>query len=177
MAPVLRMARPADASEIARVEVEAWRDTYPLLLPEAYLVVGLDLVERVRAWRRRLGRRSQETILVAVDGDDGVVGYAAFGPDRRRGRGGELYELYVLTDHQERGLGRALCEAVADHLRQHGRRSLKVEVLDGNSSRFFYETLGGRLAARRQQRFAGRDLPTLVYVWDDARIAAAAKTS
>jgi ribosomal protein S18 acetylase RimI-like enzyme len=176
LGPTLRTARAEDANKIARVEVEAWRDTYPLLLPEDYLVAGLDQAKKGHAWRRRLERRSQETILVVVDGDDGVVGYAAFGPDRRRGGGGELYELYVLTDHQGRGFGRALCAEVAAHLRRQGLRSLTVEVLDGNSSRFFYEALGGRLAARRRQRFAGRDLPTLVYVWDDARIAAAAQT-
>ena len=57
----IRTARPEDAADIARVETEVWRDTYPLLLPDAFLVAGFDRAARIRGWRRRLNDKRQET--------------------------------------------------------------------------------------------------------------------
>jgi hypothetical protein len=34
---VVRKARPADAEAVARIYVESWRDTYPLVLPARLL--------------------------------------------------------------------------------------------------------------------------------------------
>ena len=172
MSLVVRTARPADAEGIARVEVETWRDAYPTLLPESFLIGGLDAAHRARVWRRRLAQRgAAETIIAALDTAAGVVGYAAFGPARTPALApaAELYELYLLPDYQGLGLGRCLCGAVAERLTEAGTPSLCVEVLEGNVARFFYEAMGGRLAARKAHAFAGRNLPTLVYAWDDLR--------
>lgn len=171
-AAVVRTARPEDAPAIARVEVSAWRDAYPMLLPERFLVGGLDPARRSMAWTRRLDRRSDhETVLVLVDGSAGIVGYAAYGAARGSAAKAtaEIYELYLHPDFQGRGFGRRLCAAIAGRLLERGASSLCVEVLEGNNARFFYEALGGRLAARKRHAFAGRKLPTLVYAWDDLR--------
>ncbi len=169
MSVLLRIARPSDAPGIARVEVEAWRDTYPTLIPSRYLVHGLDLGRRTRLWRRRLSQRRGETVIGAFDSSTDAAGYAAFGPSRSRALPfeGELYELYLLPEAQGRGLGRCLCAAAAEGLLKAGMSSMCVEVLEGNVSRFFYEALGGRLAARKRHPFAGKRLPTLVYAWND----------
>ena len=102
-------------------------------------------------------------------GASAVVGYAVFGRCRNAHLppGAELYELYLHPDHQGRGLGRRLMTAVAERIERWGQAALCVEVLEGNPSRFFYEALGGRLAARKSHTFAGQSLPTLVYAWND----------
>ena len=160
----------SDAAGVARVEVEAWRDTYPTLLPDDYLVRRLDVGRSAAIWRRRLRERSRN-ILVATPPDTPhqISGYATWGRCRLglASAGGELYELYLMPGHQERGLGRRLCAAVAGRLLETGLSSMSVEVLEGNPARFFYEALGARLAARTRHPFAGEDLPALIYIWDD----------
>ncbi len=171
---LLRNADPSDAPGIARVEIEAWRDTYPTLVPQSYLIDHLDIQRRTGLWHRRLLKGRGETVIGAFDAKNIAVGYVAFGQARNRAdsRAGELYELYLLPDAQAQGLGRRLCITAADHLLRLDTTSMCVEVLEGNPSRYFYEAMGARLAARRKHRFAGTDLPALIYRWDDLKTLA-----
>lgn len=170
MSLIVRDARMADAEDIARTEVETWRDTYATLLPDTYLVGTLDVTRRIRGWRHRLRRRAQDKTIVASTHIAGhIVGYATFGPTRANTLPycGQLYELYLLSDYRGQGMGRQLCATVAERLLKAGILSMCVEVLEGNPSRFFYEALGGRIAARTEHPFAGRNLPALIYAWED----------
>ena len=171
MDTLVREARMSDADGVARVEVEAWRDTYPTLLPNDYLVQHLDVGRGAATWRRRLRGRSRNTLVAApVDTPKKISGYATWGRCRLNvptAGGGELYELYLMPGHQERGLGRRLCAAVARRLVDCGLSSMRVEVLEGNPARFFYEALGARLAARTRHPFAGEVLPAFIYIWND----------
>ncbi len=170
---VVREAGLPDAQGVARVEIEAWRDTYPTLLPSAHLVGGLDMARRTAFWRHRLSNRSPiRTVVGAVNSPRRIAGYATWGPCRVGALpfGGQLYELYLLPDDQGRGLGRLLCAAVGERLLKAGITSMCVEVLEGNPNRFFYEAMGGRLTARARHPFAGTVLPTLIYAWDDLEL-------
>ncbi len=172
--PVIRIARQGDASGIARVETETWRDAYPTLLPGAYLVQNL--VTRSR-WQQRLQSRVRN-VLVAEAAPRRIVAYATWGPagwHRARPGGpaaGQLYELYVHADHHEKGIGRHLCAEAAQRMAGRGMESLYVEVLEGNPNRFFYEALGARLVARTHHDFAGQRLPSVVYLWTDLKTLA-----
>ena len=172
--PVIRVARPGDASGIARVETETWRDTYPTLLPRAYLVQNLGTRSR---WRQRL-QGGVRNVLVAEAAPGRIVAYATWGPTgwgRVRPGGpasGQLYELYVHADHREKGIGRRLCAEVARRMAGRGMGSFYVEVLEGNPNRFFYEALGARLVARTHHNFAGQRLPSVVYLWTDLKTLA-----
>ena len=173
MSVVVREAELSDAHGVARVEIDAWRDTYPTLLPSAHLVGGLDMARRTVFWRHRLSNRSAlRTVVGAVNSRGPIVGYATWGPCRvdTLASGGQLFELYLLPDHQGRGLGRRLCAAVGECFLKAGVSSMCVEVLEGNPNRFFYEAIGGRLAARARHPFAGTILPTLIYAWDNLEL-------
>ena len=173
MAPMILSIRPAaaaDAAAIARVHVDAWRDAYPMLLPDDYLAERLSEDRQRTAWRHRLhGARRGETILVAITGDGTIVGYVAFGPCRRRGMTamGEIYELYVAPAHQDHGAGRRLLIAARARMQKAGTGSVAVEVLAGNPARFFYERLGAAISGTATQSFAGRRLETVIYIWRD----------
>lgn len=177
MSLVIRSAKPRDADALARIEAEVWRDAYPSLVPDRYLTATLAPERRRGVWLRRLAGAGRSRTVVAHDGDGGeTVGYATFGPSRwpLLPFGGEIYELYLRPDHQGHGYGRALCVWIADRFLEIRIASACVEVLAGNHSRFFYETLGGRLVAHGAHTLAGVRLPTLIYGWDDVRALARA---
>jgi L-amino acid N-acyltransferase YncA len=164
---LVRPAVPDDAAGIAAVQVDSWRDTYPTLLPDSYLSERLS-VERCRErWQRTLqAGQGRESTLVAEHGG-GIVGYASGGRcrDRALAYDAEVYELYLLPDWRERGLGRALLLALAARLHEQGMGSAVVEVLAGNPSRWFYEAMGARPVAYQQHHFQGEDLPAVLYAW------------
>ncbi|PPR72682.1 MAG: hypothetical protein CFH03_01321 [Alphaproteobacteria bacterium MarineAlpha3_Bin2] len=172
--PVIRIARPGDASGIARVERETWRDAYPTLLPKAYLVQNLGARSR---WPQRL-QGGVRNVLVAEAAPHRIVAYATWGPTgRHRARprspaAGQLYELYVHADHREKGIGRRLCAEVARRMAGRGMGAFYVEVLEGNPNRFFYEALGARLVAHTHHDFAGQRMPSVVYLWTDLKTLA-----
>ena len=166
----IRLARPADAAGIARVHVATWRDTYPGVLPAAYLV-ALSAETEERRWRGRLARPAAGcATFVADDPQVGVSGYATCGANRRPlpvKIDGEVYEIYVDPCAQGRHLGRRLIAAMADRLLVQGFRSACIRVLRDNPTRWFYRHLNGRLILEETIRFAGADLSQLTYVWPD----------
>ena len=83
-------------------------------------------------------------------------------------RTGEVSALYVLPEHQGRGVGRRLVAAVAAHLRKHGLPALTIAVLAANApARGFYRALGGLEVATGVTEEDGHQLPEVVYGWPD----------
>ena len=138
-------------------------------MPRAYLVENLGARSH---WQQRLRERTRR-VLVAEAAAHRIVAYASWGPASWHGIAPhssaqwQLYELYVQVDYREEGIGRRFCAEVARRLSGRGIESLIVEVLEGNPNRYFYEALGARLIARTHRNFAGRSLPTAIYLWTD----------
>lgn len=172
MTVTIRRARPGDAAAMARVHVAAWRNAYPGLLPDAYLA-NLSVTREAAGYEQglALGRGGHAGFLAIADGSEtpggGVVGFVTGGFARRPGIAeGEVETLYLLDDFRERGIGRRLMRAMASHLASLGAGSAFAWVLEGNPSRFFYERLGAKPAAREVIRFAGTELPQRAYAWE-----------
>ena len=110
----IRPARLSDASAIADIQVETWRDTYAGLIPDRTLL-GLSRMCHIENWRRILRDMRADTITRVAEGADAcVVGFANGGRARPTNLpyDGEVYTLYVLPDHQGAGNGRGLLGAL-----------------------------------------------------------------
>jgi ribosomal protein S18 acetylase RimI-like enzyme len=168
----LRPARPRDASGIARVHVETWRDTYAGLVPEDYLL-GMTEAGQTARWTTALrGARPAETALVAeVTGPGGpqIVGFGSCGRARAGPAVGEVFTLYVCGEWQNGGIGRRLLVGLFEVLADRKTSAAVIWVLSGNPARFFYEAMGGVRKAERKERFAGATLDETAYVWPDLR--------
>lgn len=174
----IRKAHPDHAEAIARVHVASWRSTYPGILPDAYLA-GLSVPRLAAIYRRGLvQRRDGEGFFVALARPDGtpagdaaelVVGFASCGRLRELGaspRLGEIATLYVLDDWRDQGLGRRLVRAAAAHLAAIGCDSARLCVLSENPALWFYQRLGGRIAARETIRVGGKRVEQTAMLWD-----------
>ncbi|MDA8346330.1 MAG: GNAT family N-acetyltransferase [Thermaerobacter sp.] len=164
-----------DARGIAEVLVDTWRTTYQGIVPQPYLD-SLSYDSSEQRWLGILaneGRPSQgERKLVHVAESNGrVVGFVVGGAERRRSEtslfDGELYAIYILVDHQGRGLGRRLVRALGADLQEIGLKSMLVWVLAENPSRYFYEALGGQLVDHKTTEIGGVALDELGYGWAD----------
>ena len=166
--PLVRGAQLVDAPEIARVHVEAWRETYAELVDEAF-ATSFGRTDRLEQWLRVFSDASPADVFVA-EAENEIVGFASAGPIAHRWRGfdSELYTLYVLRAFHGRGIGRALVAAAGMRLRQRGRPSAVVAVLRQNeNARRFYERLGAREFGTYELNDEGRDLPHVMYGWKD----------
>lgn len=160
-----RPARRADAAAIGRIHVETWRDAYAGLLPDDGL---LRLSPAIEAERWDAAIRRGATVIVAEDAAAGVVGFGSCGPSRAHSLpfDGEVQTLYVAPDHHGRGAGRALLAALFEALAAAGCKSALIWVLADNPSRFFYEAMGGRHVADRDEPVWGRMMAERAYGWE-----------
>jgi GNAT superfamily N-acetyltransferase len=166
---IIRKACSADAVGIARVHVDSWRTTYRGIVPDDYLA-RLSYERRTNIWMQILSDpESRELHYVAEDQSGQIVGIASGGPERTSDPvyTGELYGIYLLEEHQRKGLGRQLVRAVVGRLAEVGIRSMLVWVLADNTSRGFYEALGGQLVRRGQREIGGVVFGTVAYGWSD----------
>lgn len=166
--PRLRRATPADAQALGRTHVAAWREAYAGLVPDAVLA-ALDPEERAVMWR---GALAKDTTAHVVELGDAIVGFSSGGPQRDPSIpcSGEIYAIYVLQAAQRQGLGRALMSAIAADLVARGHGSAMLWVIEDNrNARRFYQALGGREIARREQQREGVSATGIAYAWDDLR--------
>lgn len=176
--PLIREARSADSLAIARVEVAVWRNAYAGLLPNEVLV---QMSERSHTaqWAGILGqRRGRDIVLVVEKRGEGVVGFGSCGRQRetRLPHAGEVYTLYLRPEYQDKGIGRMLLLRLFNALMARNMTSAAVWVLADNPARFFYEAMGGRLVAERDEKLWNTVLHQAAYGWDDlARITASSK--
>jgi ribosomal protein S18 acetylase RimI-like enzyme len=160
-------AGPGDAAELARVHIEAWRETYPGMLPQAYLD-GMNFAIHARRWRWRLTKGQEVTLAAETAG--GLVAYASGDWSRAGAPSGEaeISTLYVLKRAQRSGVGRRLMTGAARTLAARGATSLIIWVLRENTpARRFYERMGGRCELERGEAIAGRVVPSVAYRWSE----------
>ena len=140
---IIRQARLDDATDIACIHVETWRDTYAGIVPANYLD-RLSIEQRQNRWTAILTRSTDKTIVL-TDTSERVVGWASYGPSRDDdGNGhGELYALYLTSTDWGKGYGRQLILAVENRLTELGFANFTLWVLEQNArARRFYKRAG-----------------------------------
>ncbi len=161
----VRAAVPADAHEVARVQVRSWRSAYRGLIAQDFLDGLSPGFFADRYTFGRVGLRMPST-LVAVDGA-AVLGLATTGlcRDGDFPNFGELMAIYVDPGHTRRGVGRSLLAAARRRLRAVGVAGALLWVLEGNAvARRFYERDGwGSDGACRTTAFGGSPVRQVRY--------------
>ncbi|MBI1777640.1 MAG: GNAT family N-acetyltransferase [Proteobacteria bacterium] len=168
-APSIRPATERDLPAIARVLVDTWRSTFQGILPDSFLS-ALSYPEQEERHRRRM-RQPENQHLVIEDTAGTVVGFANSGRSRlvEYPHLSELYAIYILADHQARGLGRRLVGAVARALIVQGRSRMLVRALEANPCRAFYEHLGAERLGMHSLAMEDFAVPAIDYGWDNVR--------
>ncbi|WP_417671281.1 GNAT family N-acetyltransferase [Roseibium sp.] len=162
----LRAATASDSDALATIHSAAWLGAYRGLLN------GVDLDRLIARrppqwWRQALARGVQIKVL-QVGGE--TVGYGTYGPCRLSSLGceGEIYELYLLPEHQGLGFGKQLFRAIQQELANRHLSGLAVQVLTLNDpAKAFYRALGGKLSATSSHIIKGKAYDLSIYSWPD----------
>ncbi len=163
----LRPAIDVDAAAIGSAHVQAWRETYPGIVPAARLA-ALDPAERAAVWRAAIAARQHVTL---AEDQAGLAGFALTAeqrePDLLPDHAGEVWSIYLLRRAQRRGIGRALMIDAARHLAATGRDTMALWVMASNGRAVaFYTALGGRALLRRSVRRPTWLLDEIAFGWD-----------
>ena len=80
---------------------------------------------------------------------------------------GDLTSIYVLEKFQGMGIGKKLVKELFSKFDELEFKTIFVEVLEDNNSRFFYEGFGAELLKNEKIIIAGTELNLLIYAWKD----------
>ena len=146
----VRPARPGDATELGRIQVETWRTAYAEILPTAALT-ALSADAAAGAWADAIGRppSPRHHVLVALE-KDALVGFVALAPaddleatDPQPATTLAIAPLLVEPRWGRRGHGSRLLAAPVDHAREDGMPRAIAWIPEGDTaSRTFFESAG-----------------------------------
>ncbi|RUP00202.1 GNAT family N-acetyltransferase [Hyphomicrobium sp.] len=159
----VRNARPADASVLAEIFRDSWRQAYTGILPSLYL--EREILRRDASWWRR-AVAAERNLLVVLHGET-IAGYATCGRARGGGRdSGEIYEIYLAPPYQGLGMGEHLFEACRATLDALDLERLIVWALEENEkAHAFYRQCGGRATRRSCVRLGKGMNSRIAFEW------------
>jgi GNAT superfamily N-acetyltransferase len=157
-----------DATTLAELHVESWRDAYRSILPPDFLA-GPIMEDRTHLWQARMiaPQRDRCSVLKAATAS-AVLGFACVLVDAEPEWGPRLDNLHVRPHLKGLGVGSALFRAsqrwVVDVARQE---LMHLWVLEENhAARQFYGRHGGSVQERQiVEIVAGVFVPELRYSW------------
>ena len=183
---ILRRAHAADIPVLARLHIEAWRETYDGWMP-ADVLANLDPTDWEARWRTQMSVAATDpahAVFLALDASGQPAG---FGACRRQtsqkllplGYDAEIVSLYLLRRIQGQGVGRRLVLEMSSHLIAHGCRACGFWVFrDSLGARDFYERLGAApTGVEGVWEIFGMTLPDMAYGLRDLQSLKASRGS
>jgi ribosomal protein S18 acetylase RimI-like enzyme len=165
----LRAAIEEDVATLGEIHVRAWREAYAGMIPDAVLA-ALNPAQRAAMWRDSLARGR---VVHLAERHRTLVGFGTGRPqsDASLPYSGEIAAIYVLRCAQRFGIGRALMAAVARDLLAQDHAGATLWVLEANNTaRRFYEALGGKVVASREEERDGFRANGIAYGWPDLTV-------
>jgi len=166
----IRPAKISDASGIATVGVTTWQANYRGIFPDEELD-KLSIKEHTERWKKSLLlNRTKENlkVIVAEDSECGIVGFAAGGKyENTDPYDCEIGAIYVLKEHQRKGIGTKLIEKKVEFFQSKGWKSMIIWALKDNFQKGFYEKLGGKPNETQPYEKWGKKYELTGYVWED----------
>lgn len=164
-----REAHTTDATLIATLHAESWRDAYRNILPATYLQ-GPIIEDRISVWQQRLAcsHPERQLVLLALQ-NDLLLGFACVLLDEEPQWGACLDNLHVLPHYKGQGVGRQLFAKAAQWVSTvEPEWPMHLWVFESNhGARRFYDSLAGTVIERQIKCIAGAEVPSLCYLWND----------
>lgn len=167
----IREATASDIDGIAFVHATSWKTTYKGLISDDFLN-KITVETRRKLWIRNFESPNKDEIMYVAEDEAGmIIGFANGGARREQDTyDAELYALYLLKEHQGKGLGKQLIRSVSQNLLQKNYSSFMTWVLAGNPAIHFYHSVGGESISSIEVKIGDELLEEIKIGWKDIRV-------
>ena len=141
---IIRFADSEDINTIGFLAHEIWPKTYGQILSEAQLQYMLQLNYSPASLNKQMQVQKHQFLLAELDEEP--VGFASFSDGGIPGVY-KLHKIYVRTDIQGKGIGKALIDTVVEAIKPLKATSLHLNVNRYNKAKTFYEKFGFNVIA------------------------------
>jgi len=126
----LRLATVADAPDLAKVFVSAWREGYGGIVPQSVLDA---LDERdIADWLGTLTSSNGPTTWVVESSSNEIIAFSRHGASQSDSRRGHIYSLYVAPAASGHGIAKALLEHDLQLLSSRGLDTVTLWIFEEN---------------------------------------------
>jgi GNAT superfamily N-acetyltransferase len=163
---IIRKANETDLEDIIKVHVSTWESSYRSFVPSEYIEAFIKKTKD-KVWREQLRNIIGKNIFYLAEIRNQIIGFAIGGSVRSKDLNymGELMGIYILKQHQRKGLGKALTHKIVEELLKMDINTMVVWVLANNPYRSFYDSLGGRIVKKKKHEIL--KLPVVAYGYDN----------
>ena len=161
----IRLAKPGDVEQIAKLYIKSWQKTYKGLLRQEYLD-GLTEKAVGERWADYIGR-ARHGIFVAVTEDEKILGFGAFKPYHRIDDCIYIESLHVEESYQGQGVGTAIIKGIYTVGKEENYGRMAVCLVKGNdNARNLYTKLGAVHYKDKVDDFTGEISYSEILIWD-----------
>ena len=169
---IVRSAVLSDAEATARLNFDTWETSFRGLVPDEWMNKR-NVVQHIEQFKKRFATVGYAGMHVAeLDGK--VIGFADGGATRDKNLpfDAELYAIYILKEHQGKGIGQALFRAVMAKAAKDGFHAIIAKTFSTSPFRRFYEKQGGMVVPgyREDWEAPGVKVPLVAFGWKDLAI-------
>jgi diamine N-acetyltransferase len=136
---IIKKANDKDILTIQTLAHRIWPDAYADILTPDQLAYMLEYIYSPASLEKQMNIQQHQFLLASIEHEP--VGFAAYSLIEEP-RIYKLHKLYVRTDIQGKGLGKALLETVLHNIQQAGATAFRLNVNRYNKARYFYEKQG-----------------------------------
>ena len=167
----IREATSEDIAGIAYVHAESWKTTYRGIVSDEFLD-QITVEGRKKLWTRVFASPNKDEVMyVAQDETGQIIGLANGGARKEPDEyDAELYALYLLKEHQGKGIGKQLIRSVVQKLIEQEYSSFMTWVLAANPAINFYHRMGGESVAREMITIGNESLEEVKMGWKDIQV-------
>jgi len=163
----IRHANLNDVEAIAKVHIAVWKTTYQNIIPQDFLD-NLSIERSENNWKKTVNNKGY-IFLVAEDESKKIVGFISGGANREKELlpeyDGELMAIYILKEHQQKGLGSKLFTIFKQELLKRNFTNMVIWVLRDNNSKYFYKKMGGQFLKEKEYHIGGGNQIGVAYGW------------
>lgn len=174
---IIRKATLSDAEGTAYVHVKGWQTSYVGMIEQAYLD-NISYDDRLALRKKVLKAKDMLSLIVTYGGK--IIGFADMGPLREKAynevffpspedhlKYGEIYAIYLLREHQGKGLGHRLYAECRRWFETQGYHQFVTWGLTDNiRARRFYESEGGEVIGEITIKIGDKDYRESCYVFE-----------
>jgi L-amino acid N-acyltransferase YncA len=160
----IRLAEQGDID----VNISVWQTTYRGIIHETVLN-DMTPDSLRQKWDRTVANTTEQICYVAVL-EKNVIGYVVCGKNRNDALkfDWELYAIYLLAEHQGKGVGKQLFIRAIEEMKKHKVHSFILFVLKENhATRKFYEAFKPDFQIQKTFELGGKEYQEIGYGWSD----------
>lgn len=158
----IRIASFKDALSIVEVHVQGWKETYTGMLKQEILD-ELTVLDKEQLWKE-ISRSPDHKLFVYTE--NGIVKGFLDGYLNPENNMAQILAFYLLVEVQKQGIGRELFQKFYQCALNQGYTFIRLEVINKNPSRFFYEKMGAKLIGETELPEFGFGITELLYQWE-----------